>query len=110
MMSASATTPSSSIGSTGAFETLRKTGKSGVRLTSRAGPSVLTTSANGASWLAYASRATCRTWAKSSENVGSPERSARNTTALTKVPTKDSLSRRFLLAMGAPMTMSSVPV
>ena len=81
----------------------------GVCRSDRSGRSSATSRSKGSSWWAYAPRAVARTRRSTSRNAGSPDRSVRSTTVLTKNPTSFSSSRRLRPATGLPMTTSSVP-
>ena len=69
----------------------------------RSGRSRSTSTSNGTSWLASASRTTSRDRRSSSANVGSPETSVRSTSEFTKNPISGSSSTRFRLAIGSPI-------
>ncbi len=73
----------------------------------RSTPSSSTSLSKGSSWWSYAPSALSRTRPSSSPQVGSPDRSARMASMLTKKPISPSVSCRVRPAMGVPTTTSS---
>ncbi len=82
------------------------TWNSGCRAVERAGLTSSTTQSKGTSWFRYAASAVARVRPRTSVKLGSPVRSARNTTEFTKNPTRSSTAWSVLPATGAPNGMS----
>ena len=80
-----------------AFCSVNITWNSGEWLRSRSGCSSSTSCSKGRSWCAYAPSVASRTRRSSSRKLGSPDRSVRSTSVLTKKPISPSIS-----AAGAP--------
>ncbi|MCQ0012543.1 hypothetical protein LUX39_00640 [Actinomadura madurae] len=83
------------------------TWNSGLRASDRSGASRSTTRSNGTPACENAARSAVRTRSSSSANVGSPDRSVRRTSGLTKTPTRPARSSSARPAMGEPSAMSS---
>ncbi len=86
------------------------TWKSGEWLKLRSGRSSATSLSKGTSWCSYAPSVTSRTRPTSARKLGSPDRSVRSTSVLTKKPISSSTSPRPRPATGLPTTTSSLPL
>ncbi len=104
-----ATSPSSRPSGSGRSCTTSATWTNGVTPADRAGAVSSTTRSNGTSWCANAATAVSRDRATTSANPGSPDRSVRSTTVLTKNPTRSSSSGSTRLEVSVPTTTSVVP-
>ena len=85
-----------------AFCTVSMTWNSGWRASDRSGASTSTSRSNGTSWCSSAASAGLAHPASSSANDGSPDRSVRITSVLTKNPTRSSSASSVRPATGRP--------